>query len=105
MRILHVHSGNLYGGVETLLSTLARCRALYPAMHPEFALCFDAGIAAELRQAGAVVHIMGGIRTRYPVQILRARHRLIRIASACAFDAIVCHMAFSLAMFGEAVLL
>jgi glycosyltransferase involved in cell wall biosynthesis len=103
MRILHVHSGNLYGGVETLLSTLARCRALYPAMHSEFALCFDARIAAELRQAGAVVHIMGGIRTRHPVQVLRARHRLVRIARAGAFDAVVCHMAWPLAMFGQAV--
>lgn len=103
MRILHVHSGNLYGGVETLLSTLARCRALYPAMHQEFALCFDAEIAAELSRADAVVHIMGGIRTRHPFQILRARHRLVEIASAGAFDAVVCHMAWPLAMFGRAV--
>ena len=28
MRVLHVSAGNLYGGVETVLVTLARCRAL-----------------------------------------------------------------------------
>ena len=38
MRVLHVSSGNLYGGVETLLVTLARERNLAPAMQPEFAL-------------------------------------------------------------------
>jgi glycosyltransferase involved in cell wall biosynthesis len=103
MRVLHVHSGNLYGGVETLLSTLARCRVLYPAMHPEFALCFDAGIARELRQAGVMVHIVGSVRTRNPVQVLRARRRLIQIVSAGAFDAVVCHMAWPLAIFGPAV--
>jgi glycosyltransferase involved in cell wall biosynthesis len=103
MRVLHVHSGNLYGGVETLLSTLAHCRALYPAMHSEFALCFDAGIAGKLRQAGAMVHIIGSVRTRHPVQILRARRRLIQIVNAGAFDAVVCHMAWPLAMFGPAV--
>ncbi|MBV8055274.1 MAG: glycosyltransferase family 4 protein [Deltaproteobacteria bacterium] len=103
MRLLHVHSGNLYGGVETLLSTLAHCRALCAEMYSEFALCFDGRISAELRQAGATVHILGRVRARNPVQVIQARRRLIRILSAGAFDAVICHMMWPLAVFGPAV--
>jgi glycosyltransferase involved in cell wall biosynthesis len=103
MRLLHVHSGNLYGGVETLLSTLAHYRALCAGMHPEFALCFDGRIAAELRQAGTIVHVLGRVRARNPVQVIRARRRLIQILSAGAFDAVICHMTWPLAIFGPAV--
>jgi glycosyltransferase involved in cell wall biosynthesis len=103
MRLLHVHSGNLYGGVETLLSTLAHYRALCAEMHPEFALCFDGRMAAELRQAGTIVHILGRVRARNPIQVIRARRRLIQILSAGAFDAVICHMAWPLAIFGPAV--
>src|SRR5436190_292036 len=38
MRVLHVYSGNLYGGIETLLVTMARARALCPAIEPQVAL-------------------------------------------------------------------
>jgi glycosyltransferase involved in cell wall biosynthesis len=103
MRLLHIHSGNLYGGVETLLLSLQRCRALCPSILAEFAFCFDAGIAAELRQAGAAVHIVGPVRARNPVQVLRVRRRLLRVLKAGAFDAVICHMAWPLAIFGPTV--
>jgi glycosyltransferase involved in cell wall biosynthesis len=102
MRLLHVHSGNLYGGVETLLHTLARERDLCPEMRPEFALCFDSRIAAELRQTGTVVHILGDVRVRNPVQLAKARRRLMQTLSKGAFDAVICHMAWPLAVFGVA---
>jgi len=41
MRILHVHSGNLYGGVETVLTTLARRQDVCPDLQQQFALCFE----------------------------------------------------------------
>jgi glycosyltransferase involved in cell wall biosynthesis len=103
MRLLHVHSGNLYGGVETLLKTVASCRGLCPDMQPEFALCFDGRIAAELRETGATVHMLGGVRARNPLQVVRVRRRLIEILSGRGFDAVICHMAWPLALFGPAV--
>ena len=103
MRILHVSSGNLYGGVETLLSTLANCQALCPEMEPEFALCFDGRISGELRQAGATVHILGEVRARNPIQVIGARRRLLQILDGSSFDAVICHMAWSLAIFGPVV--
>lgn len=103
MRLLHVHSGNLYGGVERLLLSLQQCRALCPETDAEFAVCFDARIAAELRQAGAAVHVLGSVRARNPVQIVTARWRLLRVLKAGAFDAVICHMAWPLALLGAAV--
>jgi glycosyltransferase involved in cell wall biosynthesis len=103
MRVLHVHSGNLYGGVETLLSTLARCCRLCPEMQSEFALCFEGRIAAELRAAGGAVHMVGPARARNPLQIASARRRLADIIRDHGFDAAICHMAWPLAVFGPAV--
>jgi glycosyltransferase involved in cell wall biosynthesis len=103
MRLLHIHSGNLYGGVEVLLHTLARCRSMCPEMQPEFVLCFDGRVAAELRAAGAAVHIVGKVRARNPHQIIQVRRRLAEILRFGAFDAAVCHMLWPLAIFGPAV--
>jgi len=41
MRVLHVTGGNLYGGVESFLATLARESAAVPEMSSEFAVCFE----------------------------------------------------------------
>src|SRR5579872_6438503 len=52
IRVLHVAAGKLYGGVETLLVTLARYHKLCPEMEPEFAVCFEGRLAEELRATG-----------------------------------------------------
>src|SRR6266511_5672896 len=72
--VLHVYSGNLYGGIETLLSTLARCGHLEPSMRMEYALCFPGRLRDELRAADAVVHDLGPVQFRYPwtIEIGRA---------------------------------
>src|SRR5262249_31606658 len=49
LRVLHVHSGNLYGGVETFLTTLARDADVEPRMLPSFAICFGGRLSDELR--------------------------------------------------------
>ena len=51
-RLLHVYSGNLYGGVERLLETL---HAGGPAagLRQDFALCFEGRVGERLREAGA----------------------------------------------------
>ena len=76
MRVLHIVSGRLYGGVETALVTMARCRLLCPEIEPEFAVCFDGRLRDELTAAGAPVHMLGEVRVRHPLSILRARRRL-----------------------------
>src|SRR5271163_4247051 len=69
MRVMHIVSGRLYGGVETLLATLARCRQLSAAMEPEFALCFDGRLREELAATGVPVHLLGEVRARHPLSV------------------------------------
>jgi len=102
MRLLHIHSGNLYGGVETMLSTIARCSRPESLEH-EFALCFDGRLAEELRACGAPLHWLGAAQTRRPLSILRARRRLRDRLRDGRFDAVVCHMPWAQALFARTV--
>lgn len=103
IRVLHVNGGNLYGGVETILATLARLKDLCPAMESEFALCFEGRLSQELRTAQARVHMLGGVRISRPWTVWRARRRLKEILDQQRFDLVICHMPWSLAIFGPAV--
>lgn len=100
MRVLHISSGNLYGGVETLLRTLALHRALCPDMVPEFALSFDGRIGRELRESAVAVHDLGVVRSRNPLSIFDARRRLRELLRARRFDVVICHMPWTQAIFG-----
>jgi glycosyltransferase involved in cell wall biosynthesis len=100
MRVLHCYSGNLYGGIESLLATLARQRDLAAGMIPEFALCFEGRLDEELRAAGVVVHQMGAVRFRRPWSVLQARHRLAQVLKVCPPDVVVCHACWPHVLFG-----
>jgi glycosyltransferase involved in cell wall biosynthesis len=101
MRVLHIDAGNMFGGVETLLATLARNRALTPEVEPEFALCFEGRLSRELTGAGVPLHMLGEVRVRYPLTVMRARRRLRQILSTGSYDAVVCHRAWTQALFGS----
>jgi glycosyltransferase involved in cell wall biosynthesis len=101
MKILHLYSGNLYGGVETLLATLARCRRLSPELDQEFALCFEGRLMKELNAAGVAVHSLGGVRMSRPQTVWRARRNLRRILAERSIDIVICHSAWSHALFAR----
>lgn len=103
MRVLHVYSGNLYGGIETMLVTLARHRAACPEMESHFALCFEGRLSEELTAAGAVVYQLGHVRASRPITILRARRALAELLKREQFDAVICHAPWSQAIFGAVV--
>lgn len=100
MKVLHVYSGNLYGGVEAMLVVLARERAAFGALEPEFALCFEGRLARELRAAGTPVHLLGAVRASRPATILRARRALRRALKEVKPDVVICHSAWSYSLFG-----
>jgi glycosyltransferase involved in cell wall biosynthesis len=79
MRVLHFAAGNLYGGIETFLVTLARLRRLTPEVEPEFAVCFEGRLSEELRAADVPVHVLGSARVSRPWTIWRLRRRLRRL--------------------------
>jgi glycosyltransferase involved in cell wall biosynthesis len=103
MRVLHVSAGNLYGGLETVLVTLARCRALCTELECEFALCFAGKAEHELRAAGATVYRLGEVRIRWPLSVLRARRALRSLIKQRAFDMVICHSPWNQAIFGPVV--
>ncbi len=99
MRILHVHSGNLYGGVETILMTLARHQQVYPKLQHEFALCFEGRLRRELEAVPASIHSIGPVRVSRPYSVIRGRRQLRKLLTARTFDALVFHSAWSQAVF------
>jgi glycosyltransferase involved in cell wall biosynthesis/2-polyprenyl-3-methyl-5-hydroxy-6-metoxy-1,4-benzoquinol methylase len=103
IRLLHVHAGNMYGGVETFFRTLALHSGSEPRLTMDFALCFDDRIAGELRAAGATVHILGATRVRSPRSVRAARTTLRRILAAGEYDVVVCHAAWPHAIFAPVV--
>lgn len=103
MRVLHVYSGNLYGGIETMLVTLARQRAACPHLESHFALCFEDRLSGELRDAGAIVHPLDGVRVSRPWTICRARKRLAELLGRERHDAVICHSPWPHALFAPVV--
>jgi glycosyltransferase involved in cell wall biosynthesis len=103
LRVLHVYSGNLHGGIETFLCALAEEREKCPLMLPEFALCFEGRLAHEIRAAGAPLHILGGVRLSRPWSVLKAQRALAKVIRSRRPDVVVCHAAWPYAIFARVV--
>ena len=100
VKVLHAHSGNLFGGVETVLETLAHDRDVCPSMVPVFATCFDGRLRTSLRTAGCEPYDLGAVRVSRPWQVLRARARLAALLESTRCDVVLLHSMWALAVFG-----
>lgn len=100
LRVLHLAAGRTFGGVETMLTTLARERELAPGVEVAFALAFAGRTADELRALGVPVDVLPAARLRAPLSIVRARRALARVLAARRPDVVLVHAPWSLAMFG-----
>ncbi|MBD2503652.1 glycosyltransferase family 4 protein [Anabaena azotica] len=103
MKILHIYSGNLFGGIETLLVTLAKEQSLCMQMQHHFALCFEGRLAHELRSFGAKIHSLGKVRISHPWTMWQARLQLQQLLKQERFDLVICHSCWSQAIFGSVV--
>jgi glycosyltransferase involved in cell wall biosynthesis len=103
MKVLYLNSGNLFGGIETLLLTFARHRDECSGMTPEFGVCFEGRFSQALRDEGVTVHCFGAARMSKPWQVWRARRRLAASLQASPPDIVVCHGSWSQALLGPAV--
>ena len=103
MRVLHVHSGNLYGGVETFLVTLAREAQLAPEMSSAFAVCFEGRFSDELTANHHEPRCLGHVRLRRPDTLWRARRTLAELLRLEKFDVAVCHQSWPYAIFGRTI--
>ena len=103
LTVLHLYAGNLFGGIETLLTTMARQRHLAPAMEPEFGLCFHGRLRDELVAAGVTVHDLGFVRLSRPWTVSQARRRLRQILADCRPEVVITHEAWPHMIFGPVV--
>jgi glycosyltransferase involved in cell wall biosynthesis len=99
--VLHIYSGNLFGGVETVLITLAGEECSH--LPSEFALCFEGRLSTELRSRGASLHMLGPARLSRVDSILRARASLAKVLAARRYSAVICHAFWSWGIFGSVV--
>jgi glycosyltransferase involved in cell wall biosynthesis len=102
MRVLHVYSGNLFGGIEAILVALARHRSLADVSH-EFALSFHGRLERELSATGAAIHHLGPARVSRPASVRAARAALAALVGSSNFDRVICHAPWSQAIFGGVV--
>jgi len=101
--VLQLYAGNLYGGIETLLVTLAKYRYLFPMIDRYFALCFHGRLRDELLAVGASVYDLGPVHFSRPWTLLRARYRLKRLMKDIPFDAVMTHACWPHAAFAPVV--
>jgi glycosyltransferase involved in cell wall biosynthesis len=101
MRALHVHSGNLWGGIEAMLVTIARHEQAVSSMRSAFALCFDGRLAVTLRTVPAPVHDLGAVRLSRPMSRRRACDALSSLLRATRPDVIVVHSGWTVAAFSD----
>jgi len=91
LKVLHLCAGNMYGGVERIVSECAISRALCPSMTPSFGVCFEGRLSEEIEASGAACVRLGAARISRPHTVLRARAELRRVLTAAKPDAIICH--------------
>jgi glycosyltransferase involved in cell wall biosynthesis len=103
MRLLHLNAGNLFGGIEVNLVTLARFRDACPGLEMEYGACFDARPAVELRRTGVPVHTFGPARLSRPWTVLAARRRLAALLREVRYDAVICHGSWVHLLFARVV--
>lgn len=103
MKVLHLAAGNLFGGVERTLVTLAKLRHLAPYVEPEFALSFRGLLGDKLAASGVPVHDLGAARFRRPWTLLAARRHLTKLLEERGYEVAVCHACWPHAVFAPAV--
>lgn len=104
MEVLHVHSGNMFGGIERMLETMSPATAGREPIASSFALCFDGLVKDTLESAGAEVVVLGPARARRPDSVWRARTQLAAVLRQRPWDVVLVHSSWAQALFGPTVL-
>ena len=103
LSVLHVHSGNLFGGIERAILTCVENLRLAPSIRFEFALCFTGRFSEELAAARQTIHKLPEVRVRNPLSIVAARRNLRRLLEHKQYDVVLCHSPWSHAIFAPVI--
>jgi glycosyltransferase involved in cell wall biosynthesis len=87
--VMHVYTGNRFGGIETMLATMARS-PLFAGQ--SYALLSRGRLFDEIAAAGADVVDIGPFRARHPWQAIGVRRRLGRALAERRVHTVVTHM-------------
>ena len=100
MRVLHVSGGDVYGGIERMVATLAAVAA--PGVRQSVAASPANRLFAELTGAGVEVVPLPAVRASRPLSVLRGRRAFAGLLRRMRPDAIVFHGSWTHAMFAAA---
>lgn len=104
MRVLQLCAGNLFGGIEVNLLTLARFRDVCPEVEADYGVCFEAKLAESLRRVGGRVHELGQVRFSRPWTVMAARRRLSCLLRENHYDVVICQEEWTHAAFAPVIL-
>lgn len=100
LRCLHLHAGNLFGGVERILLALATGPQ---AAAWSFGLAFTGQLSEQLSAAGASVRVLGPARLSRPWTVWRARRRARQLIGESQPALVICHSDWSQSVYGPVV--
>ncbi|HLH07808.1 MAG TPA: glycosyltransferase family 4 protein [Terriglobales bacterium] len=100
---MHLHSGNLFGGIERAIITCVRNLQFAPHLRFEFAVCFSGTFRGELSALKQPIHVLPEVRVRNPLSLIRARRQLARILRMRTYDAVVCHSTWTHSIFAPVI--
>jgi glycosyltransferase involved in cell wall biosynthesis len=104
LNVLHLNPGNLFGGIETLLTTLATQQHLCPEMQSGFALCYEGRLATNIRATDSPLHIFSNpIRLSRPWTVWQARQELRQLLQKQQVQVVVSHACWPMVVFGPTV--
>jgi glycosyltransferase involved in cell wall biosynthesis len=99
MRLLHLNAGNLYGGIESYLVTLAQLARTESTFEHVFLLTSEGRLSKELQSCYADVRFAGPTRLSRPWTVVSARRALLRVIDSIRPDVIIAHGPWPLAVF------
>lgn len=99
-RVLHLGVGNMYGGIETTLVTIARNRHLMPNVDFHAAVFFEGRLRQSLEETGLSVPVLGAMRYRDPFSVMRARRNLRDLLDRLKPDVVMSHSCWTQGLVG-----
>src|SRR5215469_1780365 len=101
MKVLHLANGNMFGGIERFLVTLAQLQQSNDTLQNEFLLSHRGRLSAELELSGARPNVLDGARLRNPLSVLRARRGCCELVDALRPDIVVAHGPWAYVVFAQ----
>jgi glycosyltransferase involved in cell wall biosynthesis len=102
VKVLHLANGNLYGGIETFLVTLAGFEHRgYRMLQHHFLLSHHGRLEDELRALGRAVEVLPGARLRHPWAISRVRRGARRLVQQISPDVVLAHGSWAYFVLGH----